>query len=213
MTRTLIYTFTSFALLLVSIIGSALWFDAQDGPLPRADAILVLGAGMDADGTLHASTLKRVEAGVALFHAGAAPMLVMTGGRLRDDAPSAGEQMAKHAAGLGVPETALIFEAASMSTLQNALLTRPLLEQAGIGRVILVTEGFHMARSLVTMRWAGIEVVGMQTSSAFRTTLKSSVWIVLREAAAWGVNLARVPIWHLGGWLGIEDDTRMAWLR
>ncbi len=213
MTRLLIYAFTVFSAAISAIIASALWFDARTELPPKADAILVLGAGMDADGTLHRSTRLRVEAGVSLYFAGVAPRLVMTGGRLREDAPAAGEQMAAHAQSLGVPDAAILSENASHSTLQNALLTKLILDQAGIKHVVLVTEGFHMARSLATMRWAGIDVVAARTSTAFRRTVQSSLHMVTREVMAWGLNLVRVPVWHVGGWIGFDEAARLDWLK
>ncbi|MHA3913606.1 YdcF family protein [Halovulum sp. GXIMD14793] len=213
MKRIFIGLVTAFVAMLALISGSALWFASQSGPAPKADAIMVLGAGMDADGRLHASTLARVETAVKLYHQGAAPKIVMTGGRLRPEGPSAGGRMAKRAIALGVPPQALISETYSLSTLQNALMSKPLIEDAGITSVVLVTDGFHMLRALATMRWVGIRVVGTRAPTAFRSSSGLPSYMVLREVVAWGANLARVPVWHIGGWLGVDDGTRMNWLR
>ena len=167
---------------------------------------------MDADGTLHQSTLGRVDAAVALFKAGKAPLIVMTGGRMIDGAPSAGEQMKAAAIRAGVPETAIRAETASLSTLQNALLSKPILQAEGVGSVILVTEGFHMARSLATMRWAEIEVTGINCSTAFRGDVKASVTMILREVLAWGFNLVRVALWHILGVVGWSFEDRLPYL-
>lgn len=197
---------------LLLVTFSALWFARADQSLPQADAIFVLGAGMDADGSLHKSTLGRVKAGVALYNAGHAPLIVMTGGRLIEGAPSAGEQMAQAAISLGVPASAVRAEDNSHSTLQNALMSKPILKAEGVATVILVTEGFHMARSLSVMRWSGIDVVAVKTSSVFRGSFISSLRMVLREVLAWGFNILRVVLWHLLGWFGWSEDERMPML-
>lgn len=198
--------------LLNLVVFSALGYAHSDHLIPKADAIFVLGAGMDEDGTLHASTLGRVKAGVALYHAGHAPLIVMTGGRLIEGAPAAGEQMAQAAISLGVPASAVRVEANSHSTLQNGLMSKPILDAEGVSSVILVTEGFHMARSLAVMRWVGIEVIAVKASSAFRDTLVSSLRMVIREVLAWGFNILRVMTWHMLGWIGWSTEQRMAML-
>ena len=93
-----------------------------------ADRIVVLGAGMDADGTLHLSTKLRVEKAFAIYQKCAAPAIHFTGGIARPEGPSAGQQMAQYAIQMGVPERATTYEGKSQSTLQNALFSIPYLK-------------------------------------------------------------------------------------
>jgi len=74
----------------------------------QADAIVVLAAGLRADGRPTAATAARVRAGVALWEAGVAPTIVMTGGTLRAGLPPAGAAMATLAVALGVPAERMI---------------------------------------------------------------------------------------------------------
>ncbi len=177
---------------------------------PAAGAVMVLGAGMSEDGTLHASTTHRVEAGVALWKTGRYPYLVVTGGPAVPGGASAGDGMAALAVSLGVPRAQIIAETASLSTLQNALLSRPLMQAKGVRDVMLVTEGFHMARSRASVAWAGIEVVGHHSTTAFRA--KDGARMFVREVMAWPFNLARVGLWHILGLARIPPSDRMGLL-
>ncbi len=176
--------------------------------LQPTDVIVVLGAGMDADGTLHPSSERRVDLGVALWQAGLAPALHFTGGMGRPGGPSAGGQMAARAMAQGVPEAAITTEGRSLSTLQNALFSQPMLAEARSLR--LVTEGFHLPRAWASFAWVGDQTLYLSASTGFRPG--SSVRMVLREAAAIWFNLARALVYGLAGALGVAGDTRADWL-
>lgn len=185
-----------------------------------ADVIVVLGAGMDPDGTLHPASILRVEKGVALYFMGAAPRMHFTGGHGRINGPAAGERMANLALTLGVPQAALSHEDESLSTLQNALFSMPMLQ--GEKRIILVTEGFHLPRGWASFKWAAWNSnarldIALAHSSAFRppspTLHFSPVTMVLRESLAWGFNTLRVITWQAGGWANVNDKSRDTWLK
>lgn len=198
------------------IAGFAAWFSENTRP---TDVIVVLGAGMDADGTLHRSSLLRVEKGVSLFRAGLAPHMHFTGGRGTSAGPSAGQQMARLAAQLGVPETQLSFEQESQSTLQNALFSHPQLQ--GHQSLRLVTEGFHLPRSWLSFKWANVRSadgrnIELSISERFRSSSPKArlpqVSMVIREGLALWFNLGRAAIHGGAGLIGVERATRDRWL-
>ena len=204
-----------YALTVLAIAGfAALWGFPDPENMEPVDVIVVLGAGMDADGTLHRSTTLRVERGVALYRMGAAPRLHFTGGEGRPGGPSAGEGMARMAVEMGVPEEAVSWEGLSKSTLQNALFSQPMLADARSLR--LVTEGFHLPRSWLAFRWAGDQELRLSFSERFRSESPSArfpgLTLVLREALAFWFNLARMALYALGGLVGVDPATRAAWL-
>jgi uncharacterized SAM-binding protein YcdF (DUF218 family) len=85
----------------------------------------------------------------------------------------------------------------SRSTLQNALFSRPLLGPLAGDRVILVTDGFHLARAWASFRWAGYPQVSLAAASAFgQPPLPEQAWRTCRETLAWWFNLARVAAWE-----------------
>lgn len=173
----------------------------------QADAILVLGAGPGGPGALNPIAIRRVEKGVALWRAGAAPRIVFSNGPGSRGAAPGGLGMAALAVSLGVPEEAVTAEVEAHSTLQNMLFTRPLV---GDGPVILVTEGFHLPRARASAAAFGIEVAAGVASERFRP--RHAARLVLREAAAVWFNAARWALWKVAGALGVPREVRDPWI-
>lgn len=100
---------------------------------------------------------RRVALAVTLYQSGAAPLLVLSGG----GAPvSEAQAMAELARAAGVPGTALLCEAASRNTAENALNSAALLRQIGLSRVLLVSSRTHLSRARWLFRLARLRVVG-----------------------------------------------------
>ncbi len=175
-----------------------------------ANRIVVLGAGMDPDGTLHLSSTVRVEKGVEIYKSGIAPKIHFSGGVGKPDGVSAGEQMAKYAIELGVPAQAISYEVMSQSTLQNALFSAPYLAEDK--RIILVTEGFHLARSWASMKLFGSYDIALAHSTPFRRTnpnaKHSGLSMCIREALAIWFNAGRYLVWKAAPIFGTDETMR-----
>lgn len=134
--------------------------DAGAGPPPQA--IVVLGGDVDREdgppgASLGSLSLERVRAGAVLHRQSGLPVLV-TGGIVDDLPLTVGALMAESmAADFNVPVRWT--EAASPTTWENAEYSASMLSAAGIGRVYLVTHAWHMRRSLLAFRRAGIDAV------------------------------------------------------
>jgi len=118
------------------------WFPKIWRPLlviesqPReADAIVVLGGESQA---------RPLEA-ARLYRKGVAPLVFIIG---------TGDTTTNHRALIqeGVPPERIRVETQSRSTFQNAEFAKPLLENAGVRRAILVTSSFHARRALATFQ-------------------------------------------------------------
>jgi len=115
-------------------------------PTRDADAALVLGNRVWLDGAPNPCLASRVDAAVALARAGRVPLLAMTGGTDQEDGRNESEAMQAlaRAAGYAGP---VLREPASQSTRENLLFSRPVLQAAGVRRVIVVTEPSHLWRT------------------------------------------------------------------
>lgn len=195
------------------VVGHALWM--ARAPLPAAaGVIIVLGGDMTGDNRLAGETRGRVLAGVRLYQAGAAPRIHFTGGVPADGRPGAGEQMRGLAVGIGVPPAATSAESLSRSTLQNALFSRPILGPRADGPVILVSDGFHLARSWLSFRWAGYPQVALAAATPFGDQPRwRQARRVAREALAWWFNLARIGAWETLDLVSGPDADRIDMLR
>jgi uncharacterized SAM-binding protein YcdF (DUF218 family) len=132
-----------------------------------ADAIVLLGGAMRGDthmGTLpdlnqHADRLVHA---VALYKAGKAPLILLTGGAPADGRPEA-QQMKDVLAVMGVPAQHVLLENESRDTHDNAVNAAQILKAKGMHRILLVTSAYHMRRSLALFEAQGLEVVPAPT--------------------------------------------------
>ena len=168
---------------------------AVDDAREKADAIVILGAPIRADGTLSPQADERVRVGVDLYRAGLAEVIAVVGGhcpRGHDDTPAEAEGMARLVRALGVPERALRVDRLSTSTVTNAARAAAILLPEGRRRVWLVTQPFHLRRARFHFRRAGFEPHGwhIDASIQYRRPDLALRWIG-REYAAWALALAR----------------------
>ncbi len=137
--------------------------------LPQVDAIVVLGGGvtppsMGSDMPNLEGGADRVWFGARLFHAGKAPLVVLSGGSDPEySAFSEAESMALFMVTLGVERDVLLLESASRNTSQNAVFTAALLAERGINRILLVTSALHMPRAAARFEEAGMIVIPAPT--------------------------------------------------
>lgn len=122
-------------------------------------AIVVLGAAVW-EGGVPSHALRRrvghaVELAIAIEHA----TLLLSGGIGRHP-PSEARVMGEVARAAGFPGARILLEESATSTDESARLCATILEREGLGRVTLVTDAYHIERSLLAFRQAGIEAEG-----------------------------------------------------
>lgn len=123
----------------------------EPAPAATADAIVVLGGHVYPDAPCRELAM-RLDHGRALWEAGAAPLLVMTGGI--DGELDETEEMARYLRTHGVPETAIDTVKPSHNTRVTieSLAQRP-------GHYLLVSSRYHAHRLAVTARRYGVDAV------------------------------------------------------
>jgi uncharacterized SAM-binding protein YcdF (DUF218 family) len=154
------------------------------------DAIVVLGAAVGADGRPGKALRRRVAEGVRRLEAGAAPVLLLSGGK-GDGVPAEAEAMRDLALAAGVSDEQLVLEAESRSTLENARCSARIMRARGWRRALVVTDAVHLPRALMAFRALGIDVKGAAAQGGARD---EPVW-------AWPVHLAREALTFL--WYGV----------
>tara|TARA_R110002110_G_C13470513_1_gene720866 strand:- start:106023 stop:106733 length:711 start_codon:yes stop_codon:yes gene_type:complete len=135
---------------------------------PRADGILLLGGAMRGDvqplaelADLNQQADRLVHA-VALYRAGKAPFIMLTGGSA-SDARTEAEMMRDILHVMGIPPEALVLETASLDTHDNAVLSAALIRERNWQRVLLVTSSWHMPRAVALFKAQGIDVIPAPT--------------------------------------------------
>lgn len=134
----------------------------------RADALVVLGRGLDPDGGLPALARCRVERAAELFSWNVAPRIVFSGLCSLMSEPVAGRSeasaMRDHALRLGLPAHALLIEEESRDTIGNAyFVLRRFLEPNEWTSIRVVTSDFHIQRTA----WVFQKVLGLGYDVSF----------------------------------------------
>lgn len=143
---------------------------AASGPV---DAIVLLGGAIKPRGNrglrgqLHRGS-DRIREAALLFHAGCAPVLLVSAGSGVGSGNDAGNPLPGSEAHairellqeLGVPDTALIFEDDSRTTRENARYSAAVLGTADKRpRILLVTSAWHLRRAVPLFERSGFEVL------------------------------------------------------
>lgn len=112
---------------------------ATDYTVNTASCILVLGAGINADGTPDNILRERLDTACALYGKGAAPTVVISGGR------SEVVVMGNYLVSQGIPSSVIIEDAEGYDTFHSMINIQ---SHAQGSPVIVVSQRFHLYRSL-----------------------------------------------------------------
>ena len=156
------------------------WIEGRFPPLSDnengAMAIVVLGGGVSPPDSirrrseLSSGSCRRCLYALELYRRlGPLPVFV-TGANADPGTPGPGEAetMKQFLLEMGIRAEHLYLESNSSTTHDNARFTSRMLQQNGIGKIMLVTEALHMARSEDCFRKQGLEVI--PAPSSYRTT-------------------------------------------
>ena len=127
--------------------------------IEAAGAIVVLGATQH-DGLPSPVFRARLDHAIALWRAGRAPLLVMTGGGMEGDRTTEAETGRGYAIMKGVPADAILMEDRGRSTRESLRAVSAILEGRGVGAAVFVSDRSHMLRVMRIARDLGIEAYG-----------------------------------------------------
>ena len=116
--------------------------DDQSGP---ADAIVVLGAA-HYNGRPSPVLKARVDHAFALYRQAIAPIVVVTGGTHPGDSESEAQVQRRYLITAGLPDSAVVALPQGQSTEASMTALGEWAKGGGIGTVVLVSDGFHLAR-------------------------------------------------------------------
>lgn len=122
-----------------------------------ADCILVLGCGVREDGTPSLMLRDRLETGVALYEAGAAPKLLMSGDHGRKDYDEV-NLMKDYAMEKGIPSEDIFMDHAGFSTYDSMVRARDIFCAK---TVVIVSQEYHLYRALYLAEKLGLEAYGV----------------------------------------------------
>lgn len=131
--------------------------DQQAAASFDADAIVVLGASVRPDGTPSGILQDRLDDGIALYFAGAAPKIIMSG----DNGTESYNEcwaMKQYAISQGVPSEDVFCDHAGFSTYETMYRARHVF---GADRVVIATQTYHLYRAVYDAQGVGMEAIGV----------------------------------------------------
>jgi vancomycin permeability regulator SanA len=175
----------------LAFVAPVAWVQATGHPRVRrsaddvghADAVVVLGAGLRPDGTASTSLLRRVDAAAELYGRDVAPRVILSGDAHREPDGTAYDEpavMRDRMLELGVPDDALVLDREGFDTDTTCRRAR---EVYGVRRAVVVTQRYHLRRTLFGCARAGLDAVGVGVPAP-TTRPAAWVWWHVREVLA-----------------------------
>ena len=170
-----------------SFLAVVFW-GARDMARP-SDAIVVMGAAQYA-GRPSPVLKARLDHALELWNKGMAKRLVLTGGRGEGDTISEAAVGRRYVMKAGVADSAILLENEGRTTSESFATVAEIMEKQKLKRAILVSDPFHMLRSLKMARDLGITAYSSPTrTSPISGSPSAEAGYVLRESWAYLVYL------------------------
>lgn len=125
------------------------------------DAIVVLGAGLKADGTPSNMLKDRLNGAIEIYKKGVAPKIIVSGdcsGEYYDEVSA----MRKYCIDNGVPDSDIIRDDKGFSTYETM---DNVVRRMGYKKIMVVTQKYHIYRSVYIARRMGANADGFSTDS------------------------------------------------
>lgn len=159
------------------------------------DGIVVLGAGL-LGSRVPPLLANRLDRALRLYRreqeAGRSPVIVVTGGKGSDEHVSEAFAMSEYLFERGVPAEDVVLEDRATTTEENLRYSKKLLADRGLtGRVVAVTNNYHVFRTAVLSRKQGLrlQVIGAPTAWYFVPSafLREFVALLVRNPVVHGL--------------------------
>lgn len=123
------------------------------------EVIIVLGAAVWPDAQPSPALRRRLEHAVHAWQTGRGERLLVTGG-LGKYPPAEAHLMRQLALDAGIPTHRILTEDTATSTFQSALRCTHILQQHGWSTALIVTDRYHLPRTILLFRSLGIRALG-----------------------------------------------------
>lgn len=148
-----------------------------------SDCIIVLGARVWPDGRMSKSLFYRCRSALEAWKAGIAENIIVCGAQGADEPATEASVMRAYFLEQGVPEANVFAEDASVNTIENLRNAKAIMDAKGWTSAAVVTNDYHVERSLWIARDVGIEACGIAAPPP--ELLSTKIVSHLRESASW----------------------------
>lgn len=163
--------------------------------VPQAPVALVLGAGLNRDGTPGVVLRDRVDTAAELYFSGKVDKLLMSGDNTTPYYNEPGA-MHRYALSLGIPEEDIVLDYAGRRTYDSCYRARAIF---GLEKLVVVTQAYHLPRALFLCNALDIEAYGVTADEANYNRSRYTFWwfreILASINAYWDIFITQpVPI-------------------
>jgi uncharacterized SAM-binding protein YcdF (DUF218 family) len=177
----------------------------RNDPLPSsADAVMVLSAGVNDDGTISSTAMDRLLKGMELVNRGVAPFLVVSREAyiINGNYVSSKEDQERIVALSTGALSKLVVAGITHSTRDEAIRARDLARARGWKRIIVVTSPLHTRRACATFEKAGVVITCAPSNTrAFAIGALWSPTDRVRAFEVWLYELAGSLRYRQLGWI------------
>ena len=173
----------------------------------NADYIVVLGSGIIGK-KVTPLLAARIERGMELLYSNPNAVLIMSGGQGPGEDIPESVAMAAYAVGKGVDAERIIMEQKSVSTEENLLFSRKLIDKEA-PKIVIVTTAYYVFRALILAKQQGLKCVGFGAKTKWYFTLNALIrefvgYLRLtwkKHALVIGIVASIVVATNIAGWL------------
>ena len=142
---------------------------------------IVLGAGLQADGTPSPYLRRRLDAAAQLWRDGKVHQILLTGDHSTPYHDEPGSMRA-YLLTQWISADALVLDGAGVDTHASC---RRAHDVYGVRRAVVITQDYHLPRALFECEHAGIDAVGVGVSAASFHPVQRLVWRLREVPASW----------------------------
>lgn len=188
----------------VTIVGSkGSIVSADEVSISSADAIVVLGASVFADGTPSGILQDRLDDGIALYFAGVAPKLIMSGDNGTESYNEV-RVMKQYAIAQGVPSEDIFCDHAGFSTYESMYRAKYVF---GCQRIVVATQTYHLYRALWSAKSLGMQATGVPSDyHEYQKQLQYDIREVPARTKDFFKALFRMPSTYVGDAISLDQD-------
>lgn len=151
------------------VLTAAIMTSAVSQPNEQVECVFVLGAGLKGDKPTLV-LIERLDNTLKYFEKNPEVKIIVSGGQGFGETITEAEGMKRYLTGRGIPEASIIKEEKATSTYENMIFSKALYEnlyQQKLNKVMIITNNFHMSRSKLLARRAGLEPYGISSGTPF----------------------------------------------
>lgn len=139
-----------------SSVKDDIYAGVENGEVPEVDCIMILGAGLQEDGTPSLVLRDRLDRGIELYKKGVSNRILMTGDHGREEYDEV-NAMKQYAVNAGVAADDIFMDHAGFSTYESMYRARDVFE---VKSVAVVTQPYHEYRAIYTAKELGLTAYG-----------------------------------------------------